>query len=451
MKKIPLIAVFVFVIFLAISQLKNIDANLTANDKEVFSIIKVLPKEFPNVSVIFKAEDKFGNPIWNLPKTDLTVTENGESCEIVSLNPISKKLPISISLVVDRSGSMEFDSHDLGLLDSLPYDDEGNYIFPEGYESPLEKAKKSVVQFMKSFDCNKDYFSLVGFSTRVKELIPPTKTTTEIVATVKKMVPDSSTALYDAIYEGINQANKAEGIKAVVVLTDGMDNSSTQTCNDAIDFANKTTIPVFIIGLGDVDQDTLELICNETHGEFFYAKSSSTLDDIYAKISKKIQSYYDLVYTSENLSSTDTSSDIQIQLKFNNKLLETGQNLHLPDEVISYLKEQEKNAQYMLFGGIGGAVLLLGGVLYFWKKKTKIPALKVVKVYPNPVKDIVKIECSQASGNMSIVNKNGEIVYSAEITGQVSEVNMSNFSNGFYTVVIQQEGAKSNAVKFLKI
>jgi hypothetical protein len=59
-----------------------------------------------NISIIFRAQTRDGNPVWDLKKEYLIVTENKQLCSLISLEAISKNQTINVALVIDHSGSM---------------------------------------------------------------------------------------------------------------------------------------------------------------------------------------------------------------------------------------------------------------------------------------------------------------------------------------------------------
>ncbi len=104
-------------------------------------------------------------------------------------------------------------------------------------------------------------------------------------------VDPGGTSLYDAIYQGLTDLNgqPAGHIKALIVMTDGMDNSSSHTATDVVNQAKNLKIPVFTIGLGSYVNDTLlKKIANQTGGKYYYAPNSTDLLAIYRSLIKVV-------------------------------------------------------------------------------------------------------------------------------------------------------------------
>ena len=422
------------------AQTDKVKGNLTTIDTADLTILNIYPDSFPNVSVVFRAEKRNGEPVWGLTREKMKVKENSKDCEVVSVEPISKYHPINIGIVIDHSGSMGADG-DINFLTGVQY---------RKLTAPIDNAKSAVKNFVSTFNFSKDFISVIGFATDIDEKLPLTKNISDINSIVDGMKATSSTALYDAMLAGIDEVTKGNGIKVLVVLTDGFDNASTYTSKDVIDRANKENMPVYIIGLGFVNIDTLQHIAKSTKGQFYFTRSSTSLDTIYALISKQVQSYYNLVYTSPNLSSEDSTRKIELSFDVDSTYLVTNpETINLPAEVLAYMDNKEKKKEYLLDGGIALAILIAAGTLFFFfaaKRKDK-PVIN--KLYPNPTKGIINVEFESPAGELQIINLNGQTLKTIEISGNEVQVDLSQFGGGNYIAIIQADGQRSNAVKFI--
>jgi Ca-activated chloride channel family protein len=258
--KVSILLIYCLTSFTAFGQ-KQIRGHLKTRDSIEFSIINVLPDSFPTISIIFKGHKADGNPLWNLKRDDFMVSENGEDSDVKSLIPISRNKPINIGIVIDHSGSMLEDP-------SLLYDKNGNELFsydtntftlvlPKGYVAPIDNGKATTKDFANSFNFKKDFISVIGFSSTVDKILPLTNNKMKIDSVINSMEADSLTALYDAMLTGLNQLNTGDGVNVLVILTDGQNNKSKSTWNDVTEKAIFLDIPIYIIGLGKVNKDTL--------------------------------------------------------------------------------------------------------------------------------------------------------------------------------------------------
>jgi Ca-activated chloride channel family protein len=258
-------------------------------------VIKVTPDEFPTISILFEAI-KNNKPLFGLSKEKIKVTENGESCEIVSLKEISDNYPVNISLIIDHSGSMRIDAAQ--LYDTLT----GKYLlsyeikdgkllekYPEGYVQPIENAKKAVKEFIATINNERDSIQIIDFSTLVDIQSSFSNNKEYLGSWIDSMKADFSTAFLDAINVSLDSIKKHSGIKVIVALSDGMDNSSHVSLENIIKKAKELKIPIYTIGLGNVDIKFLTEISKSTGGAFYYTRNSNSLDIIYREIQKRIQ------------------------------------------------------------------------------------------------------------------------------------------------------------------
>src|SRR5438046_5059324 len=125
------------------------------------------------------------------------------------------------------------------------------------------------------------------------------------------------TALYDAVWQFCDEKMRsAQGRRALVVITDGVDTYSRADINDAIDIAQRTETTVFAIstkaGLSSTvvgveagtvknkaDKD-LDRLCDETGGAAFFTGDMLALERAFTKIAKELQTQYLITYRPSN-------------------------------------------------------------------------------------------------------------------------------------------------------
>lgn len=436
--RISLLLIFTIVFSTTFAQNYKVKGGLSSVDTAELTVLNIYPDSFPNVSVVFRAERRNGEPVWGLTKEKMKVAENGIPCTVISVEPISQHKPISLGIVIDHSGSMSIDMMQVysGAMTAGP--------------TPIDNAKKAVKKFVTGFNSKKDKISVVGFSSRVDKVLPLSQDTSLINAVVDSMYADNSTALYDAMLEGISQIASKGSLRVLIVLTDGMDNASASKPEDVVQRAQNEDIPVYIIGLGMVDSGTLKYIAKKTRGQYFYTSSSSSLSSIYALISKRVQAYYDLVYTSANMSMADSTRILELSFDVDSLYLTTQPDtLQLPAEVIAHMQQKERQKQYILYGGAATAALAGVGVLLFffvWRKKKK-PA--ILKLYPNPSAGVVNLEYDSPAGSLLVADINGYFQMEQAIDGDKLQVDMSRLTDGEYITWIYADGQRSERVKFI--
>ena len=100
----------------------------------------------------------------------------------------------------------------------------------------------------------------------------------------------------------------------MVVIADGRDNSSLNIdLNGLIDQALDSGVPVFTIGLGDVNAENMQQLADETGGQYYYAPDESDLDAIYDQIAEIISSQYTVGYDSSSTCGDIISLDVVVE------------------------------------------------------------------------------------------------------------------------------------------
>jgi Ca-activated chloride channel family protein len=187
------------------------------------------------------------------PKTILEVPGADVVARILEKWNETEKKPADIALVLDTSGSMS-------------------------EENKLVNAKLGAKQFISLLG-DKDEFSMLSFSDK-----PAWATTDQAlgqsrdgsVRAIDSLFPGGETALYDSVeaaYQHLQQ-RPTDHIRALVVLTDGEDNESTETLDGLLgkirSDAESKSIRVFTIAYGkDAERKVLQQIANATQGKAY--------------------------------------------------------------------------------------------------------------------------------------------------------------------------------------
>ncbi len=180
--------------------------------------------------------------------------------------------PVSTALVLDRSGSME-----------LPADD-SDVTTPK--IQALHAAGAAFVNMMSE----SGRVSLIAFGSRVDPPRAFTNDKAKLRENVAKLAPGGETALFDAVYTAIGalEADGASGKRAVVAMTDGIDNSSRRRVEEVIERAKEANIKLYLLGFGrasEIDHTTMEKMAGETGGKYFHARDKAALMEIFENLS----------------------------------------------------------------------------------------------------------------------------------------------------------------------
>jgi len=175
---------------------------------------------------------------------------------------------VSTAIVIDRSGSMSWDS-------------------PPAIDDAKDAAK-TYIGYMGSAD----RAALISFSSDVTVDQPFTDNLNLLIAAIDALQATGGTHFYDGTYTAISETKNEESSRrrAIIALTDGwtygdLYKQSIEKFQDVVDYAVQKGIPVYTIGLGSsIDELMLQDLATQTNGLYFKAPDSSKLKSIYDTI-----------------------------------------------------------------------------------------------------------------------------------------------------------------------
>ena len=235
------------------------------------------------VNVLFTVVDKNGRFITNLQKQDFKVAEDYTQ-QMISNFSNETNLPLSIGLVFDTSAS---------ILGKLKFEQEAAGEF-----------------FYTTLRRGTDKAFVVTFDNRVGLAQDFTDNSEVLMRSLDKVHSAGTTALFDAVYESIdNKLVGLEGRKVIIVISDGDDNSSDRTLDETIEKAQKSDTVVYAVGTNPTqlfgsDRDRgnkyLKRLTEETGGRLFLPVKLEDLTQSFLQISEELRSQYTLGYRSSN-------------------------------------------------------------------------------------------------------------------------------------------------------
>lgn len=246
------------------------------------TITQVDQSKFPQMVVYISATDGAGHPVRDLSPDAFRIEQNGKPVTLMAATRAGEQGPINTVLVVDHSGSM-------------------------AYGNKMAGAKQAVGTFINLMRPG-DQTALVEFDTEVETLQPLTGDKDALLKAVQKLVPRGNTALFDALAQGGKYFEAASGRKAIIVVTDGMDNASKLNRDAAIRQAEQGGYSIYTVGLGNkgvgtgnqegIDESVLRDLARASMGTYAYTPDAAQLTDLYQQLSILIQNEYRLTYTS---------------------------------------------------------------------------------------------------------------------------------------------------------
>lgn len=276
------------------------DAKQQGKDDDIASSDDAVRLGAELVNVMFSAVDRNNRVISDIRQEEIAILEDGRPQQIFTFKR-ETTLPINIAILMDLSGSQE-------------------YTFPQ--------ERTAAGEFLRSIiRPGKDSASILTFQDDV-ELVQGLTSRIETlnwafdeIQYSRRFGPSSSrrqaTALYDAIYITADEVLARDGNRAalsddavtrraIILLTDGVDNASSRKLEEAINRAWRSGVVVYAIGIGDrfrfegVREDVLRRMSEETGGRAYFPHGPDDLLDDFRQIENEMRSQYLVAYAPTN-------------------------------------------------------------------------------------------------------------------------------------------------------
>ena len=242
--------------------------------------LTTIRKRVDEVNVIFTVTDKHGRYVKDLVKKDFRVLDDKKpQAQVVSFSS-ETNLPLRVGLLIDASNSVR---------DRFKFEQAAAIEFLNQIIRP---------NFDKAFT--------IGFDTTPEVTQDFTDNTEELSHGVRMLRPGGGTAMYDALYYACRDKlakTKDTGSvrRAIILLTDGEDNQSHVTREEAIEMAQRAEVIVYTIstnvsGMKTHGDKVLERIADATGGRAFFPFKVEDVTDAFTQIQDELRSQYALAY-----------------------------------------------------------------------------------------------------------------------------------------------------------
>lgn len=265
------------------------------------------------VNVAFTARDARGALVNNLTKDDVEVFEDAVPQKIEFFAK-STDVPLTLALIVDVSGSQEHFERkhekdlEVFLKEVLGAKDRAFVIFFGNHlrlVSDYTNSADQILQGMKDFDKGRRAFDEIG----------------------PKEDRDLGTAFYDSIYYSVTEKlAQAEGRKAILMFSDGEDNSSSHDMMTAIETAQAENVMVYTIRYTEKGRhgqltarnrygmSVMDRIAKETGGAHIDGEATDP-HAYFREIAQELRTSYELAYYPANRHKDQTFRKIVVQPK----------------------------------------------------------------------------------------------------------------------------------------
>jgi Ca-activated chloride channel homolog len=260
------------------------------NENGTFVIRKDVDEVLLHASVV----DEKQHIVTNLDKSAFTVYEDGKPQNIISFH--HEDIPVAMGIVIDNSGSMrekraKVNQAALNLVRSSNPQDE---VF--------------VVNFNDEYYLDQDF----------------TNDLLKLKEALEKIDAKGGTAFYEAVVASAEHLKRNARLerKVIFVVTDGEDNASRETLEQAVKQLQEENGPsVYAIGiLGDEEHPkrakrALEIIAQRTGGLAFFPKTLDEVDEISRQVAHDIRNQYTIGYKPTNPRTSGGFRQIRVEAK----------------------------------------------------------------------------------------------------------------------------------------
>ena len=248
--------------------------------------------------------DKKGRFVTDLTQQDFEVVEGKKKQTILEF-VAENDLPLRLGIVVETSNS---------IRDRFKFQQEAASEFVRSVIRP--QTDRAIV---------------VGFDNSAQLLADLTDDVGKLETAIRGMRPGGGTALYDAIYFACRDKLMQDQPmykfrRALVILTDGDDNASRYTRDQALEMAQKADVVLYTISTNitriPTDGDkVLRYLSQETGGTAFFPFKATDLTQSFENIANELRSQYAILYRPEPLKLDGLYHPVEIKIKTRKDLI----------------------------------------------------------------------------------------------------------------------------------
>jgi Ca-activated chloride channel family protein len=150
----------------------------------------------------------------------------------------------------------------------------------------------------------KDRAAVITFNHRPELVVRFTHDPEVLAGGVAAITAEGGTALYDSLIYALYYFSGIKGKRALVVLSDGADEGSRYSFEEALDYARRTGVAIYPIGLGLPAKEGVQIrmllqrLADETGGRSFFISRAAELAKVYESIERELRTQYLLTYQS---------------------------------------------------------------------------------------------------------------------------------------------------------
>ncbi len=236
------------------------------------------------VNMLFTVTDKKGRFVTDLSREDFEVVE-GKKPQTIQTFTAESDLPLRLGILIDTSNSVR-----------------------DRFRFEQDAAAEFLRTVMRA---RLDKAILVRFDTRAELVTDLIDDPQKLEAGIRGLRPGGGTALYDAIFYACRDKlaldqPRTKFRRAIVIVSDGDDNQSDYTRDQALEMAQKADVVIYAISTNSSRADTegdkvLKYFTAETGGRAFFPFQVEDMAQSFENIANELRHQYNLLYRPEPL------------------------------------------------------------------------------------------------------------------------------------------------------
>jgi VWFA-related protein len=284
--------------FLVLSAVFSLALSAVAQqDAKVDKAQKPITLDVNRVNMLFTVSDKKGRFVTDLGKTDFEVFENKNAQNIIEFTA-ETDLPLRLAILIDTSNS---------IRDRFRFEQEAAVEFVNSLMRPQDKAM------------------VVSFDTAAELVSDLTDNTEKINKAIRDLRPGGGTALFDAVFFACRDKlmmdqPRDKYRRAMVIISDGDDNQSRYSRDQALEMAQKADVTIYAISTNISRQANdgdkiLKYLTAETGGLTYYPFKVQDLAQSFENIANELRHQYNVLYRPEPASTDGLFHPVNIRVK----------------------------------------------------------------------------------------------------------------------------------------
>ena len=256
------------------------------------------------VNMLFTVTDKKGRFVTDLGKDDFQVFEN-KTPQTIAEFTAETDLPLRLGILIDTSNS---------IRERFKFEQEAaisfiNSVVHQGHDKAM----------VVSFDTSAEL---------VADLIDDPE---KLQTAIRGLRPGGGTALFDAIYFACRDKLSKDQPRhkfrrAIVIVSDGDDNQSQVSRDQALEMAQKADVVIYAISTNSMHVETdgdkvLKYLTSETGGQAFFPFKVEDLEQSFENIANELRHQYNVFYRPDPLKTDGLYHTVELKVKGRKDLL----------------------------------------------------------------------------------------------------------------------------------